>query len=319
MKKKTVKVIGITAAALLAVIAAVCIIFSIIVGKQVAEGLLYQNAGNDTIGNSIKQLEEWNYDLAGFNRRYPARDIMVTAEDGNEVPAYVYEETTGGSTVILIHGLGGDHVCMAPVAELYLERGWNVITMDQRASGVSENDKVSFGYFEKLDIKALVEYAGKVMASSRVVVHGQSMGAASAALYAATGHAAENLDALILDSCFDNMENMFLGVWRGMSGTEGIPEDYVVGCGDWYLKQYYGFGFADADAAESLKQVTVDTLMLQMERDEIVPTPTAQKMFENIVAGRKEICYFDSEHVEGVIDDPQGYGDAVFSFLEQMD
>lgn len=317
MKKKTVKIIGITAAALLAVIAAVCIIFSINVGKQVAEGLLYQNAGNDTVGNSVKQLEEWNYDLEGFDQRYPAQDILVAAEDGNEVPAYVYEVTPGGSTVILIHGLGGDHVCMAPVAELYLERGWNVITMDQRASGVSKSDKVSFGYFEKLDVKALVDYARKDMASSMVAVHGQSMGAAAAALYGATDHAGDNLDALILDSCFDSMENMFLGVWRGMSGTEGIPEDYVVGCGDWYLRYHYGFGFADADVAEALKQVTVDTLMLQMERDEIVPMPTARKMFENLVAGRKEICYFNSEHVEGVIDDPLGYGEAVFSFLEK--
>ena len=38
-----------------------------------------------------------------------------------------------------------------------------------------------------------------------VILHGQSMGAATSALYAGTKHGGENLSALILDSSYDNM------------------------------------------------------------------------------------------------------------------
>ena len=39
-----------------------------------------------------------------------------------------------------------------------------------------------------------------------------------------------------------------------MEGTEGIPDDYVIACGDWYLKQFYGFSFKDTDVMEKMKE-----------------------------------------------------------------
>lgn len=312
--KNKLKITGIILAAFLTIIAVVGIIFSVNVGKQVAYGLLYQNEGKDTKENSVRQLGVWAYDLEAFEEAYTARNFEVTAADGNRVPAQLFAGPQSGDYVILVHGLGGDHTAVYPLAEMYLKKGWNVITFDQRASGDSENDLVTFGYFEKLDVQALVEYSRQKLHADRVVVHGQSMGAATAGLYAATEHAAQNLDAVILDSCFDSMKSMFLGVWREMD-TEGIPENYVVACGDWYLKRRFGFGFDDVDVTSAMKTCRVKTLMLQMERDEIVPNETAAFLYRNIGAQEKEIRYFDSAHVEGVIDTPEAYGSAVFDFL----
>ncbi len=314
VKKRMGKRVGIIIGVILAVLTTACVIFSIYVGKQVAEGLLHMNEGNDTKGNSVKQLEIWGYDLNGFKEQYEPEMVVATAEDGNQVPMAVFADDTRENTAILVHGAGGDHVSMYPVAEIYLRNGWNVIAIDQRASGDSRSDKVSFGYFEKLDVKAAVQYAKDELLSQKVVLHGQSMGAATVALYAATENAGEKVDAVILDSCFDSMRSMFLGVWREMD-TEGIPEDYVVACGDWYLKNFYGFGFDDADVCEKMKENHIDTLMLQMSQDVIVSDEKAQEMFANIVAEEKKICYFDSEHVKGIIDYPKEYENAVFSFL----
>lgn len=312
--RKKIKIAVCMILILVSVVIAGGVIFSIQVGKQVAEGLLYQNEGNDTKNNSLKQLKLWEFDLEGFEGQYVPELVSVKAEDGTLSPGAVFD-TDRKQTAILIHGLGGDHVCMYPVAELYLENGWDVISIDQRASGNSENDQVSFGYYEKLDVAAWVDYAKNEMDSERIVVHGQSMGAATAALYAATDHAQQTIEAVILDSCFDSMENMFLGVWREMEGTEGIPEDYILACGDWYLKHQYGFGFADTDVMEQMKENHVKTLMIQCSRDDIVSNETAQKMFENIVAKEKKICYFDSKHIEALIDDRETYQEEVFSFL----
>lgn len=318
MSKKAKKRIGIAAGIFVFLIVLGCGGFSVIVGKQVAEGLLYQNKGNDTKGNSVKQLEEWGYDLEGFREKYgeTAEKASVKAEDGNVVPAEVFLNGDSKNTVILVHGHGGDHVFNYPIAEMYLSEGWNVITYDQRAAGDSKNEKVTFGYYEKLDVKALADYADEEMKSEKIVVHGQSMGAATAGLYAATDHAAENVDAIVMDSSFDSMKRMFLGVWRSMD-TEGIPEEYVVACGDWYLKQFYGFGFEDADVCEKMKENNVKTLMLQMEQDDIISTEKAEEMFENIASDDKEMRYFDCEHVKAVIEFPAEYKEAVFSFINQ--
>lgn len=318
-KKKILKIAGIVFGILTVLLITAALVFSANVGKQVAEGILYMNAGADTKANSIGHLEERGYDIAGFEEKYGplAKETRITSEDGNEIFAETFTcREDGFKTAVLAHGLGGDRVSNYPVAEMYLENGWNVIIYDQRGAGDSGDGKITFGYYEKLDIKALVDYAKTEMKSEQVVVHGQSMGAATAALYAVTEHAEQNVDAVILDSCFDSMENMFLGVWRQMD-TEGIPENYILACGDWYLKTYYDFGFADADILEKMKENQVPTLMLQMERDEMVPTKTANRIFDNIVAKDKKICYFDSEHIDGIIDYPAEYEEAVLSFLEE--
>lgn len=315
--KKAFRIAGTAVILLFILISAGIFVLNNWVGKQVAEGLLYQNAGNNTKENSVLQLKMWGYDLEAFEEKYQPLMRSVIAGDGVFSPAAVFVCPESKNTVILVHGAGGDHVSTYPIAEMYLKNNWNVIAIDQRASGDSADDKVSFGYFEKQDVAAWTDYARKEMAAEKVVVHGQSMGAATAALYAADGQYEQKADALILDSCIDSMERMFLGVWREMDGTEGIPGDYVVSCGDKYLNKHFGFGFEDADVLAKMKENHVKTLMIQCERDEIVPNQIAEQLFQNIAAENKEICYFDSEHVEAAIDYPAEYEKAVFTFLNE--
>lgn len=318
MKRKKMKrknIVGIVLLCFLLLTGGAVAALSSWVGKQVAAGLLYQNSGTDTKENSRLQLEKWNYDRETFEKTYEWETGSVTAMDGNVSPAAVFHCDGSKNTAILVHGAGGDHVSIYPIAEMYLKNNWNVIAIDQRACGDSADDKVSFGYFEKQDVAAWAAYAREEMASETVIIHGQSMGAATAALYGADEQALYQADALILDSCIDSMESMFLGVWREMEGTEDIPEEYVLACGDFYLKRHYGFGFEDTDVLQKMKDNTIKTLMIQCTEDEIVPNEKAEQMFENIAAKEKKICRFDTGHIEAAVQYPAEYEEAVFSFL----
>ncbi len=317
MKKGKKKILIVLAIFLAAVLLGACIL-SVVVGKMVAEGLLYQNEQNDTKGNSIKQLAIWEYDLEAFEASYEAQNFVLEAEDGVQIPVTFFangKENGEAPVVILVHGAGGDHVCTYPLAQEYLEREFQVLTYDQRGSGDSSDDKVSFGYYEQLDTKRVVDYAANVLHSREIYVHGQSMGAATTALYAVSEHAKENIAAIILDSPFTSMEFMFRGVWREMEGTEDIPEDYVVACGDWYLRNFYGFSFEDADIAASMKQNEIRTLMIQSAQDELCTIEQGQEIFDNIAAKDKKFHVIDCGHIEGAIKNPQEYWETVFSFL----
>ena len=314
-KKIVLTVIGI----LLFIIVIGIGVMSLQVGKLVAEGLLYQNEGNDTKDNSIKQLELWGYDKEQFEASYDAENFVLEASDGVRVPVTYYANGKEYGTepiVILVHGAGGDHVSTYPLAEEYLKHGWQVLSYDQRGSGDSSDDKVSFGYFEQLDTACVVDYAVNTLHCSRIVVHGQSMGAATVALYATSEHAKDYVDAIILDSPIDSMDHMFRGVWREMEDTEGIPEDYVVACGDFYLKHFYDFSFADADVTANMYLNEIDTLMIQSEQDELCNVEEGKALFDEIAADNKQLCMIDCKHVEGAITNAQEYWDAVFTFLE---
>ena len=144
-KNKVIKAVAIT----LGVIAFIGIAGSVAMGGYVADKILHQNDGNDTHDNSIKQLEVWGYDLDAFNRTYEGKEIKATAEDGNTVPGTFFD--MGSDTcVILVHGAGGDRVCVYPLAEGYLKKGYDVIAIDQRGCGNNGDDKVTFGINDNL-------------------------------------------------------------------------------------------------------------------------------------------------------------------------
>lgn len=314
MKKKIMKIIGITTLAIFLLLCIGAIALSIFTGKQVAEGLVFFNKGNDTKANSVNQLNEWGYDLAQFEKTYTPAALEIEAADGNKIPAFLFSKETNTDTVILVHGFGGDHVSVYPVAQMYLENDWNVITFDARGAGDSTDEKTSFGYYEIEDIRALASYAASTLHSERIIVHGQSMGAAATGLFASSEYASL-VDAVIMDSPFESMEKMFLGVWHEMEGTEDIPDDYVIACGDWYLKHFYGFSFKDTDVMEKMKENETKTLIIGSTQDNLISVDKTTEMFHNIKSEKKEICYFDCPHIKGIYDFPSEYADAVFSFI----
>ena len=323
MKKRNwKKVVLIVVSVLAGLILCAGIGLSLFVGKLSAEGLLYMNEGNDTKQNSIDQLAEWGYDLESFQECFKGEELTLESKDGVKVPATYYKmaaENTAeeNQVVILVHGAGGDRVSVVPLAELYLENGWSVLTFDQRGSGDNSDDKVSFGYYEALDVECLVDYAVNVIGADKVVVHGQSMGGATAGLYAVTEHAKENLDAAILDSPVDSMERMFRGVFEGMEGSEDIPTDYVVACGDIYLKLFYGFSFEDTEIINRMTENQVKTLVILSEKDELCLPESMEELYNNIDTDKKALMRVDSEHIEGAIDDPEEYICQVLEFIEE--
>lgn len=312
-KKKVIIIVGIIFAIL---IGAALLISYFVVGRMVAEGMLYCNEENDTKENSIKQLELWDYDLEAFQNKYSKDTFQITAEDGTQIHVARYPAITDtlAGVVILVHGHGGDYQCVLPLAEMYLENDYEVYAYDQRASGESENELVSFGYYEKQDVAALVSYAKGQTPGSPIYVHGQSMGAATAALYAATEHARDNLTGLILDSSYDNMENMFLGFVE----VDGISGKYMIWCGDWYLKANYGFGFGDVDIIKSAKEIQTPTLVIQCTYDEIAPVEVGKAIYDGINNDNKAYWQVDSAHIEALIDVPRAYEEQVFEFLLEI-
>lgn len=288
------------------------------IGENAAEGLIYFNKGNDTEDNSRKQLATWGYDTEGFEEAYEGKRVPIEAEDGMTIPMTTYTPTgeEDKDTVILVHGFGGDHVSVYPQAQMYLENGWNVISYDQRGGGDSPSEKVSFGYYEKRDIKAIVDYIRARTQNKKVVVHGFSFGAATTGAYAATDHATANIDAIILDSSFDSMETMFREVLRTMEIP--IPEDYIVWCADRVLNIKYGFGFGDTNVIKNMKKCQVPAMIIQGEKDDVATVAMGEAIYESVPGQNKIYWLNNAKHVEAYIDYPVQYKEKVLAFIDDM-
>ena len=310
-KNKIIKGLGIT----LGVIAFIGVAGSIAMGGYVADQILHQNKGNDTKDNSIKQLEVWGYDTEKFMNTHKGIEISATAEDGNTVPA-TYFDNDSGKCVILVHGAGGDRVSTYPLAEQYIEDGFDVIAIDQRGCGDNPDDKVTFGIKEELDVRAMVRYAREELKADKVIVHGQSMGAQTTAIYASnvTPGTVEAADAVICDSPVPGME-LILREMFGDGDTDSFLANYLTGTSKAYMKVVNGIDYDNGDTINIVKNDSIPTMIIVSDKDEVCLPDQVVQIYDNIACENKAIYHADSAHIEGIIDDPDGYMDSVESFL----
>ena len=314
MKKKLVKALIITLAAIIVLTAG----GSLFLGSYIAEKILLQNEDKDTHDNSIKQLELWGYDTDAFLATYEGSDITATAEDGNEVPG-TYYGFGNDKCVILVHGAGGDRYCVAPVAEKYFENGYDVIAIDQRGSGVNPDNKVTFGINEQLDVRAMVAKARTELGYNTVIVHGQSMGGQTTALYAAnvTPGSIEAADAVILECPVPGME-LILGEMFGDGDTDSFIAKYFVGTSKFMMGIRYGIDYDDGDTIALASNIRIPALVIDSDQDSVCLPDQVEQIYANIACEEKEIVHFDSAHIEGCIDYPAEYEESVMSFLNTV-
>ena len=318
MKKKALKIVKVV----VIVLVLLGIIGSAALGKMIADQVMYQNKDNDTKSNSVKQLVDiWGYDLDGFNARYTGTEISAVAEDGNVVPGtYFKADEESDKCVILVHGAGGDRVCVSPLAEQYLIRGYNCIAIDQRGCGDNADDKVTFGINESLDVAAMVLYARNELGASEVIVHGQSMGGQTVAIYASnvTPGDANAADAVICDSPVPGMEYMLRSVFADSDNEEDFYNagtNYMIFVSEVASKLLYKVDYDDADTIAVVANDMIPTMVIRSEKDQVCLPEKVQEVYNNIGTDEKVIMSVDSAHIEGVIDDPEGYMNGVMDFL----
>lgn len=310
-KNRIIKGIAIT----LGVIAFIGVAGSVAMGGYVADRILHQNEDKDTHDNSIKQLEVWGYDTEKFMNTYTGIEIRAKAEDGNEVPG-TYFDNDSEKCVILVHGAGGDRVSIYPLAEQYIEDGFDVIAIDQRGCGTNPDDRVTFGIKEELDVRAMVKYAREELKADKVIVHGQSMGAQTTAIYASNviPGTAEAADAVICDSPVPGME-LILKETFGDGDTDSFLANYLTGASKVFMKVVNGIDYDDGDTIKVVKNDCIPTMVIVSDKDEVCLPDQVMQVYDNIACGNKTILHVNSAHIEGVIDDPEGYMSSVESFL----
>ena len=149
------------------------------------------------------------YEIEEFEGKYgTGEETVLTSEYKYNIPVYYYEanDVSLNSVIILVHWHESNHKAMYPLAEEFLQLGYDVILYDQRSHGENTAGTVSFGLWESKDLQQVVQYVVDNYNYSMINVLGQSMGAATVAYYSGTAHAKENVNCVIIDSAYSSMD-----------------------------------------------------------------------------------------------------------------
>ena len=335
--KKTLKIILIVLAAVL-VIGAVGI--TAYTGHLVVANSTQLSHAVDEVDVPYNVYKAYHLDYDAFRAKYRSETISLTSsmKDGHAIPAdYIYAEGVGSrdhDTVIMVHGMGGNRMTVYPVAQVFLENGYNVLAYDQRSSGENRALHTTFGYLEKFDLMDCAKAVKEWAPDQKMGVWGTSFGGITSVLAVfdpAQGIAA-GTDFLILDSPISNMEDE-LRVVMG-SGDPDVPEtdipiDYLIFAGNLMNRIELGFSYRDADGRHLIEtrknQSTtgnrdVPLLIFICDQDELTPYPQGADLYEKYQGANKTLVTFEgSKHADGWRDHEAEYREAVVRLLDSLD
>lgn len=254
-----------------------------------------------------KYAAQLGADSAALSLR-PGDEVSVVSPDGTKLKATLYLGD-GTDTVLLAHGYrscGINDFC--GIALWYLEKGFSVLMIDERAHARSGGRYITFGIRERYDMLEWIRYLRSVT-GGRIFLHGVSMGAASL-LMALPLCKESGISGIVADSTFDNVYELLT---YQLKRRYRIPE--MMGS---FLMRIAGYILIGREAAylypsECLKESGTKALVIHGDRDMTVP-PGMHERFARIPnADAKTIT--GARHALCWAEDPEGYAGMLEAFI----
>lgn len=276
------------------------------------KGLEVQVHTEDILTNQQTAMDETKL----WYKSTESEQISITTEDGYElVGRLFYNYPDSHNWAFLLHGYTGWKEELYPVAKEYSERGYNVLVPDMRCSGSSDGDFIGMGWTDRLDNMIWLEEITKRDLEAKIVIHGQSMGAACALMMAGEDSLSENVKAIISDSAYTDAFLMFK---KQIKDWTGLPSFPILDGANFMLKYRAGYTLKEASALEQVKKAKLPILYIHGKEDAFVPCFMSETLYE-ATPSEKEILLVDGAgHVQAQDKVPDLYYGTVFEFLEKQ-
>ena len=222
------------------------------------------------------ELQPW---VDSLRTAHALRDTLIRSERGESLHAlYVRAARPTARTAVIVHGYTDNAVRMLPIGYLYSRQlGCNILLPDLHAHGESEGEAVRMGWLDRLDVLRWMDTANELFGdSTRMVVHGISMGAATTMMVSG-----ETLPAYV--KCF--VEDCgYTSVWDEFSGELknqfGLPTFPLLDVTSWLCGLRYNWTFREASALEQVKKCTLPMFFIHGDKDDFVPTWMVHPLYE---------------------------------------
>ena len=232
------------------------------------------NRGKDLTGSweymfkNYPELQAWKDSLEQANA---LKDTFVYSSDNIRLHAYyVAAPTPTAKTAVIVHGYTDNAIRMMMIGYLYNRNlGYNILLPDLRYSGLSEGEAFQMGWLDRKDVMQWMEVANQIYGdSTRMVVHGISMGAATTMMV--SGEAQPDYVKCFVEDCG------YTSVWdqfgKELKEQFGLPEFPLMYTANWLCDWTYGWSFSEASALDQVKKCSLPMLFIHGEKDDYVPT-----------------------------------------------
>lgn len=216
--------------------------------------------------------------------------------------------------VLLLHGYTGWKEEMYPFACWYAKQGYHVIVPDLRCQGESEGDFIGMGWTDSFDSELWLDYILEQDAQAQIVLHGQSMGAATALIMSGSQMLPGQVKAVVSDCAYTSAYEMF-----GDKITEWfhLPAFPFVDSACLMLRLRGGYDLKDASAIDAVKKSTTPTLFIHGSKDAMIDVSMSEELHAAAVCEKELLIVEGAGHAQSQDKAPEEYYGSIARFLEE--
>lgn len=258
----------------------------------------------------IADTNEWLENVKA-NETYVKHEVYT--DDGYKLVGVEFlPEVQSHKYALVLHGYTGWKEEMYPYAKHYVEEGYDTFVPDMRCSGKSEGDYIGMGYTDSIDCLKWIDKILEKDSEAQIVIHGQSMGAATALMMTGLAELPDNVVAVVSDAAYTDAYSMF-----GDKITEwfSLPPFPLVDGAVLMLRLRGGYNLRDANPLEAVKKSSTPTLFIHGDKDAMIPVSMCYDLYE-AAASQKDIYIVEGTgHAQTVDKDPEEFWKRVDEFI----
>lgn len=239
--------------------------------------------------------------------------IKSTNANKNLHADFIFPEKESDVFVVIIHGYTSEPRGMGIYAQKYHELGYNVLMPSLNGHADSEAGAVTMGWKDRLDIVDWVNFIAENYPESKIILHGESMGAATTMM--TTGEdLPDNVKAAVADCGYTSVWDIFS---NKIKNNFKMPEFPTLYSANVVNKIYSGFDFKEASAVEQLKKSKTPTIFIHGDKDTFVPYEMLDRVYEACASEKEKITIPDSPHARNACVNPELYWNSILEFINK--
>ena len=242
--------------------------------------------------------------------------VYITSFDNLKLKAdYVKGENTK-KIVIFFHGYKSSCKNDFKSVKYFIEKGYSLLMVNQRAHGMSEGKYVTFGKNERIDCKNWVDYAIERFGSDvEILLMGVSMGSTTVMSSANLG-LPKNVLGMVCDCGFTSGKEEISHCIKTYTHT---PPFLIVPVLNLYCILFAKFSLNNVSCVTSLSESDIPILMIHGEQDDFVPYFFSVKNFAACNMENKEFVTFDCiKHAACYYADKELYDSKLDKFIKSI-
>ncbi|MCD6475272.1 MAG: alpha/beta hydrolase [Anaerolineaceae bacterium] len=260
-----------------------------------------------------KKVEEKEFEEEDW-KSWQKEEIWVDSPYGYSLHGYWLPVPDSKKTVVLVHGITMNLFASIKYVMPFKKRGFNVLMYDHRNHGKSGGNNTTFGYKEKHDLKAMIDWVENRVGSDSVIgTHGESMGAGTIMQHAAID---DRVKFVVEDCGYADLTALFRYRFQADFHLRGwllLPVASVFG------KLIAGFFYSEVKPVRAIEDLDTPMFFIHGIDDTYIPSSHAEELFNAKKNGLKKLWLAPgAKHAESETKNPELYDQKIGEFLDEV-